>query len=85
MLTEVPFMVLNIFEHIKMGAWAVIATMLVIIALTWIIARKDARTAYRLFETSQCLFEPDDEVSRAAGLAKHTKPAFGTRRSGTRD
>ena len=44
-----------------MGLVCVLSTMLAIIMLTWLISRWDARAAYRLLETSQSLFEPDEE------------------------
>jgi 5-methylcytosine-specific restriction protein A len=36
--------------------------MLVVIFVTWVVSRWDARAAYRLLETSQELFEPDEAL-----------------------
>ncbi len=50
----------------------VLSTMLAIIVLTWVISRWDAHTAYRLLETSQSLFEPDEVPIRPIGPEQNT-------------
>ena len=64
-----------------MGLLCVLSTMLAIIVLTWVISRWDARTAYRLLETSQSLFEPDEasigpehKKLRGTAIKRHVTP-----------
>ena len=51
-----------------MGLLCILSTMLVIVVLTWVISCWGARTAYRLLETSQSLFEPDEVSIQPASL-----------------
>ena len=44
-----------------MGLLCAVVMMVAIFAITWTVSRWDAKTAYRLFEHSQHLFEPDVE------------------------
>lgn len=49
-----------------MGAAAVLITMLVVIVMTWAVARfGDAHAAYLLFERSQHLFGPEPQTVRS--------------------
>ena len=58
-----------------MGLLCAVVMMLAILVITWTVSRWDAKTAYRLFEHSQHLFEPEVD----SPVATPVKASIGNR------
>ena len=68
-----------------MGLLCAVVMMVAIFAITWTVSRWDAKTAYRLFEHSQHLFEPDVESPVApVSPVSPVKASIGNRESSKR-
>ena len=59
-----------------MGPLCTVVMMVAIFAITWTVSRWDAKTAYRLFEHSQHLFEPEVD----SRVATPVKASIGNRK-----
>ena len=54
-----------------MGLLCAVVMMVAICVVTWTVSRWDAKTAYRLFEHSQYLFEPEPEAGTPRQAQTH--------------